>query len=139
MRFLLFASGWGEEERALYGFCREGGYELHLYMVGDEPIPVPEGVRTRPYRSDQRRYDLGGRLFDHVFVTAPLPDPLRWLERVHSAVMNGGRVFVAHFGSLDPEAWERAMEERDFVAVHPIESEGLRMVSGKKMHGWGSR
>jgi len=142
MRLLLFCRGWGEEEEELLRFAREGGHSVLLYRMGEEgPIPEDPLLSVKPYREEQPRYNLRGRLYNHAFVLSEPPEePREFLPKLHTGIANAGGVYIG-LPADDPERlreWERALEESYYVAAHPIEIDRERLILGaRKMHGWG--
>jgi len=141
MRFLLFASKWGVREDTILDFCIERDYELQLYKLTEFDSPNVDNIKSRLFKEEQKRYNLQGRLYDYLFVTGGIPDIKEWLKRVYSAVMNGGRVyiFLLEKDRFKIDEISEYMQESNYVSVNPIElSKDTIIISGKKMHGWGS-
>jgi len=144
MRFLLFAEKWGVPEKVLARYCSEGGHELLLYRLGDsfgeEGIPSLSFLKHRPYRTAQQRYNLQGRLYDHLFVTGELPDPEPFAAKVYSAIANAGRLYILSDNTRSRQnlLWEQWLEKANYVSCNLIDLDGKRLfISAKKMHGWG--
>jgi hypothetical protein len=142
MQFLLFAEQWGAPEKELLDFCRQEGHGIQLYAMGDLTAKAPddpETLRMRPYRTEQPRYNLQGRLYNHAFITAIPPDaPTAFAQKVYTGLANAGNFYLLCTPAEAPR-WHEALEAANYVAGSLIEL-GPRhcIVSARKMHGWGS-
>ncbi len=96
-------------------------------------------VKIKTVSPVQKRFHIQAKLYDYVFVSLSIEDKALFAQTIHSAIKNGGIVFVVtHDPHTDTEPWRRAFEEHFFVAFNRFElSEGLHIISAKKMHGWG--
>ncbi len=141
MRFLLFAEEWGSLEKTLFDYCRKREYEIQLYTLDEEThFPKVDAplLRRREYNTLQKRYNLHGRLYDHLFVTGKIPDAEAFPKKVHSAIVNAGRAYILLDEEKDYEKWAEWMSDGNYVSIGRIDlSERLFLISGKKMHGWG--
>ncbi|ADV45293.1 hypothetical protein [Nitratifractor salsuginis] len=140
MQFLLFAEKWGAPEEELLDFCRQEGHSIQLYALGDLAQRAPEApeIRLRPYRVDQPRYNLQGRLYNHAFITAiPPEEPIAFARKVYTGLVNAGS-FYLFCSPAEAPGWQEALEAANYVAGSLIELSPQRcIVSARKMHGWG--
>ena len=141
MQFLLFSGEWGAPERRLLEFCEARDHRLMLYRLpgGPEaPPPENERIRLRPWRREQSRYNLQGRLYNHAFVTAlPPEEPETFAAKVYTGIANAGGLYL--FVPLpETRKWEEVLSQSNYVAISRIEErEGLCLLAARKMHGWG--
>jgi hypothetical protein len=141
MQFLLFAEGWGPLERTLLEYAEREGHTILLYTLRDEladALPDSDALRHRPYRLEQPRYNLRGRLYNHAFVFGTIPDtPESFARKVYTGIANAGELFLRLPLGEVPE-WERCLEAGNYVALSRIEvREGICLLAARKMHGWG--
>ncbi len=142
MQFLLFADRWGPLEEELLEFCRQKDHSLQLYGVGtlsEAAPPEDPRLRYRPYRIEQLRYNLQGRLYNHAFVTAEIPDnPEAFARKLYTGIANAGGLYLR----TNPEGlphWQTVLESANYVAASSIPlTEGHLLLYARKMHGWGS-
>ena len=142
MQFLLFADRWGALEEELLEFCRQKDHSLLLYGLGElsEEAPLEDQrLRHRPYRIEQPRYNLQGRLYNHALVTAKIPDePEAFARKLYTGIANAGGLYLR----TDSEAvsrWQAVLERANYVAASTIPLEkGKELLYARKMHGWGS-
>ena len=142
MQFLLFAQQWGPLEEELLEFCRRRDHSVQLYGVGamSEAAPIEDPrLRHRPYRVEQPRYNLQGRLYNHAFVTAAIPDePEAFLRKLYTGIANAGGVYLQTDNENLPR-WQTMLEDANYVAASTIAlTEGDLLLYARKMHGWGS-
>jgi len=142
MQFLLFAEEWGALEEELLDFCRREDHSIQLYALGDLAERAPqdaERLRIRPYRVEQPRYNLQGRLYNHAFVTATPPDDREsFARKVYTGLVNAGGFYLL---STPVEAfkWQEALEAANYLAGSTIALDAEHcIVSARKMHGWGN-
>jgi hypothetical protein len=141
MQFLLFAESWGALERTLLEYAEREGHTILLYTLREEmekELPDSEALRHRPYRLEQPRYNLRGRLYNHAFVFGAIPDtPDDFARKVYTGIANAGELFLRLPLEEVPE-WERCLEAGNYVALSRIEErEGFCLLAARKMHGWG--
>ena len=141
MQFLLFAKNWGALEEELLRYCEAEDHSILLYRLEGLPaedLPESERIRQRPYRIDQPRYNLQGKLYNHAFVTALPPEaPADFARKVYTGIVNAGGLYLL-LERKDLEAWEAALTEANYVATSTIDLSGdLLLLHGRKMHGWG--
>ena len=141
MRFLLFCSEWGERERTLARFCLEGEHELQVYGVDMDMQSIDDAkIRKRVFRASQERYNLQGRLYDYVFVNAVMDEMETFLERIYTAMMNAGRIYIdsKNCEEKNCETLGQIIEKCNYLSVNLIAlSEETAYLSARKMHGWG--
>ncbi|WP_457607313.1 hypothetical protein [Nitratifractor sp.] len=142
MQFLLFTEAWGELERTLLEFCEEREHSILLYMLEgfpEEKLPEGAPVRRRPYRREQPRYNLQGKLYNHAFVTGPIPDaPEEFARKVYTGIANAGGLYLLLREEGEIRRWEEALVASNYVATSTIDlGKGERFLNGRKMHGWG--
>ena len=141
MQFLLFARRWGPMEEELLAFCQEQDHTLLLYGLGElsEEAPVEDPrLRHRPYRIEQPRYNLQGKLYNHAFVTTAIPDEAEaFARKLYTGIANAGGLYLRTDSESLPR-WRAALEEANYVACSsiPLTGEGL-LLHARKMHGWG--
>jgi len=141
MQFLLFAREWGPLEEELLAFCREEDHSLLLYGLGElsEAAPVKDlRLRHRPYRIEQPRYNLQGKLYNHAFVTAAIPDNAEaFARKLYTGIANAGGLYLQTDAAELP-LWQSVLEQTNYVAASsiPLDGEDL-LLYARKMHGWG--
>jgi len=141
MQFLLFAQEWGTLEEELLAFCREEDHSLLLYGLEElsEAAPVEDPrLRHRPYRIEQPRYNLQGKLYNHAFVTAAIPDePEAFARKLYTGIANAGGLYLRTEPTNLP-LWQSVLERANYVAASSIAlGEGDLLLYARKMHGWG--
>jgi hypothetical protein len=143
MRFMLFARKWSHMEQTISDFCENNGHGLFLYRfpgLDEEDVPKKDFLGHKPYRIDQRRYDMQGKFYEYIFVNGKLPDPKLFLRKIYPAIANAGRLYIMTetTSSTELDLWEQLLCEANYVSTSMIElSETTHFVSAKKMHGWG--
>jgi hypothetical protein len=143
MRFMLFAGKWGDIESVISDFCAENGHDLLVYTLKkdlEHAIVGGTHLRIKPYRREQKRYNLQGRVYDYVFVTDEIPDTEDFGNKIYSAIANAGRLYLLleKNRKADYFEWEQRLDKNNYVSINPIElSDSCLFVSAKKMHGWG--
>ncbi len=141
MQFLLFAQEWGPMEEEMLAFCREQDHTLLLYGLGElsgaAPLEDPR-LRHRPYRIEQPRYNLQGKLYNHAFVTAAIPDEAEaFARKLYTGIVNAGGLYLRTDPANLPR-WQAALEGANYVAASSIPlSEKSLLLYARKMHGWG--
>ena len=141
MHFLLFADEWGAMEETLLAFCEEKDHSILLYRLPgleEAELPTSGRIRQRPFRIEQPRYNLQGKLYNHAFVTGKIPgDSRTFARRVYTGIANAGGLYLL----LDEEesaAWEAILLESNYVASSTIPlDKGDVLLYARKMHGWG--
>jgi hypothetical protein len=99
-----------------------------------------EHIKTKRVTHTQARYHIQAKMYDYVFVEATIPDPGDFLKRVYASMKNAAMIFILSTvdSSDEIETWRRATEEHYFVAFNTFElTDSIRIISAKKMHGWG--
>ena len=96
-------------------------------------------IKVKHVTHDQARFHIQAKMYDFVFVEAAIPDEAAFLRKVYTAMKNAAILFVLTAGKYEEiERWRIGTEENFYVAFNTFElSEGLQVVSAKKMHGWG--
>ncbi len=141
MQFLLFAQEWGPMEEEMLAFCREQDHTLLLYGLGElsgaAPLEDPQ-LRHRPYRIEQPRYNLQGKLYSHAFVTAAIPDEAEaFARKLYTGIVNAGGLYLRTDPANLPR-WQAALEGANYVAASSISLSGESLLLyARKMHGWG--
>jgi hypothetical protein len=144
MMLLLFASEWGILEATLLAYARRHGHTLLLYTLREgmeSELPDSEALRHRPYRIEQPRYNLRGRLYNHAFVFGKIPDtPEAFSRKVYTGIANAGGLYLL----IDPrepstlQNWESILLASNYVAANAIDLDEERsLLFARKMHGWG--
>jgi len=141
MHFLLFSEKWGSIEETLLEFCEEADHSILLYRLEgltEEMVPTSGRIRQRPYRIDQPRYNLQGKLYNHAFVMGTIPDrPEAFARKVYTGIANAGGLYLL-MGKEEAGAWEEVLMRSNYVALSQIalDDEEL-LLYARKMHGWG--
>ncbi len=142
MRFLLFTDRLEGLERILFEYCDSEGHEVQIYDMSSEGLDIKkEGIKIRPFKSAQPRYNLHGRLYDYCFVHTKPEDMDSFLSTVYGAIANAGRIYIVMSSSNKDEIYslQSLLEEKNFVSISKIElDENELYLSAKKMHGWGN-
>jgi len=97
-------------------------------------------IRKRVFRASQERYNLQGRLYDYVFVNAVMDEMETFLERIYTAMMNAGRIYIDSKNCKEKncETLGQIIEKCNYLSVNLIAlSEETAYLSARKMHGWG--
>ena len=141
MQFLLFAREWGEMEKELLEFCEREDHSLMLYRLeGLEESALPESsrIRQRPYRPEQQRYNLQGKLYNHAFVLGEIPEPAEeFARKVYTGIANAGGLYL-QLSVAEATRWQPILEASNYVATNRIDlDEATTMLYARKMHGWG--
>ena len=141
MQFLLFSGNWGEMEAELLEFCEREDHSLMLYRLeGLDEMSLPETprIRQRPYRREQQRYNLQGKLYNHAFVLGTIPEPpAEFARKVYTGIANAGGLYLLMKNGEAAE-WEALLMESNYVALNTIElDEEFLLLYARKMHGWG--
>ena len=147
LRILHFAPADTPLAAALAALTQARQYEYLLLSfdadaaqsLAERYAPYPH-IRVRHVTHQQARFHTQARQYDYVFVESDIPDPYRFLPRVHTAMKNAATLFVlrAHDDPQETERWRMGMEEHYFVAFNAFGlGESLHLISAKKMHGWG--
>jgi len=141
MQFLLFTREWGPLEEELLAFCRREDHSLLLYGLGElsEAAPVKDPrLRHRPYRTRQPRYNLQGKLYNHAFVTAAIPDDAEaFARKLYTGIANAGGLYL-RTDTDGLSLWKSVLERANYVAASSIPLEGEELLLyARKMHGWG--
>ncbi len=142
MQFLLFANRWGDFEQELLDFCLREEHSILLYALGDfnqESIKESSYLKYRPYRKEQSRYNLQGKLYNHAFITADIPDNKEaFTTKIYTGVANAGGVYILS-NYQESQKWQKAFEQSNYLANSTIElNRDNILVYARKMHGWGS-
>jgi hypothetical protein len=142
MRFLLFCEEWGAKERTIGDFCLRSGHELQVYTLSRE-IPQDgygKHIRVSGFRSDRRRYDIQGRLYEYAFIECDMDDMEVLLEKLYPAMANAGIVYI-DTAYLDKEKIPKLkdMSERcNYIGGDFMDpGTGSDYFYCRKMHGWG--
>jgi hypothetical protein len=143
MQFLLFTPRWGPLEATLLEYVERGEHSLLVYTMNESlerELPVSPRLRHHPYRVEQPRYNLRGRLYNHAFVLGlPGDEPESFARKVYTGIANAGGLYLL-FEREDSalEDWEAALLRGNYVASSHIDlDEHSRMLVARKMHGWG--
>lgn len=141
MQFLLFAREWGEMEATLLEFCEEEDHSLMLYRLeglDEGALPETPRIRQRPYRREQPRYNLQGKLYNHAFVLGEVPEaPGEFAKKVYTGIANAGGLYL-QLSPSEAQRWEPILEASNYVALSRIDLDQERtMLYARKMHGWG--
>ena len=144
MLLLLFAEEWGPLEATLLEYAETNGHTILLYSLAEglpERLPDSPRLRHRPYRIEQPRYNLQGRLYNHAFVFGGIPDtPEAFAKKVYTGIANAGGLYLL-MDRADPQEsadWEATLLASNYVAVNTIELDEKRaLLFARKMHGWG--
>ncbi len=105
----------------------------------DRHFALSSHIKVKSVTHGQTRYHTQAKLYDYLFIEAAIPDPGDLLRRIYPAIKNGGMVFVlTHDANPQIDTWREEMERHNYVAFSAFDLEkGRRIVSAKKMHGWG--
>jgi len=90
----------------------------------------------------QRRYVNMAKLYDFVFVTAPIPDNIldEFLKKIHSHIRNAGNIILLLEKDRDDKKYRlyKLLEKNYFVATNSLDIfRNYEAIISKKMHGWG--
>jgi len=102
-----------------------------------------KAVKPVIFSLSRPRYMIQGKLYDYLFVTAPIPKEMRkvFLQRAHPVIKNGGNIllFLPKGDHTQRFEWMRLLEENYYVASNTIDDlfEHYDLLISKKMHGWG--
>ncbi|WP_456393224.1 hypothetical protein [Nitratifractor sp.] len=145
MQFLLFSEQWGPLEEVLLDYAERNDHEILLYMIGafsQDALPDSTHLNRRPYRSEQPRYNLQGKLYNHAFVLGEIPDePEAFARKVYTGIANAGGLYLLMDRAKATDKlgdWETSLAESNYVASSTITLDDKRLLLyGRKMHGWG--
>jgi uncharacterized LabA/DUF88 family protein len=78
-------------------------------------------------------------MYDFVFVEAVIDEKIHFVKTVYASMKNAGNIFVLqNHDKQCEEEWRITFEENFFVAFSAFDlDEQTRIISAKKMHGWG--
>jgi len=96
--------------------------------------------KVRALALERPRYHIQAKLYDFVFVEAHIPDPEHFLKTIYTAMKNAANIFILLSSKQkdEIEIWRSIMEENYYVAFSTFDlNDTIRIVSAKKMHGWG--
>ncbi len=123
----------------------EGEYQLQC--LSDEcrerlhrRFAPTRAIKVRAVSWDQPRYHIQAKLYDFVFVEAPVPDPQHFLKTIYTAMKNAADIFILLPSDRQDriETWRQSMEANYFVAFSTFAlDDRTQIVTAKKMHGWG--
>ncbi len=150
IRLLHFADSGEEMPESLADFTARKGYEYQINCLDEtffasmqHRFADSESVRPVKFTLQRPRYMIQGKMFDYVFVTAPVAQEMRevFLQRVHPIMKNGGNIllFVAKDNREERWEWTGLLEANYYVATNTIDNlfAHYDVVISKKMHGWG--
>ncbi len=98
------------------------------------------GIKIRPITLSRSRYNLQAKLYDFVFVEASVENKEHFIKTAYGAMKNAANIFIllSAENTGEIETWRNVLEENFFVAFSAFElDETQKVVSAKKMHGWG--
>jgi len=144
MQLLLFSERWGPLEETLLDYAERNDHEILLYMIEafpEDALPDSARLNGRPYRREQPRYNLQGKLYNHAFVFGEIPDePEDFARKVYTGVANAGGLYLL-MDTEEPakkQHWETSLIESNYVATSTIALDKKRLLLyARKMHGWG--
>ena len=101
---------------------------------------LTSAIKVRPVSWGQPRYHIQAKLYDFVFVEAPVPNPQHFLKTIYTAMKNAANIFILlpseHKGEI--ETWRQYMEANFYVAFSTFAlDDQTQIIAAKKMHGWG--
>jgi len=144
MLLLLFSAEWGPLETTLLRYAESDGHTILLYTLEKgirEHLPDSPRLRSRPYRIEQPRYNLQGRLYNHAFVFGRIPDtPRAFAQKVYTGIANAGGLYLLMGPAAlqRPADWEATLLASNYVATNLIELDAeQQLLFARKMHGWG--
>lgn len=123
----------------------DGEYQIQCTQDEDckalrHRFTLTPALKVRSIHFDQPRYHTQAKLYDFVFVEAPVPDPQHFLKTVYTAMKNAANIFILLPTDQKEqiETWRQHMEEKLYVAFSTFAlDEHTQVISAKKMHGWG--
>ena len=144
MQFLLFSERWGPLEEVLLEYAERNDHGILLYTIEafpEDALPDSARLSRRFYRKEQPRYNLQGRLYNHAFVFAEIPDaPETFARKVYTGIANAGGLYLL-MNTEEPakkQHWETSLIESNYVATSTLALDKKRLLLyARKMHGWG--
>ncbi len=145
LRIMHFANKTSALIDNIAEICLTRDYEYQIQCMNDtltkefqSRYPHPN-IRAKHILLSQPRYHIQAKMYDFVFVEAVIDDKIHFVKTVYTAMKNAGNIFVLHrHNKQDEEKWRQAFEENFFVAFSAFDlNEQTRIISAKKMHGWG--
>ncbi len=122
-------------------------YEYQLLALDDtlsalllDQYATTDAIKIRPITFDRSRYNLQAKQYDFVFVEAAVENKEHFVKTVYGAMKNAANIFLllSTGDAGEIETWRKVLEENFFVAFSSFElDEARKVVSAKKMHGWG--
>ncbi|SFV90528.1 hypothetical protein MNB_SV-4-853 [hydrothermal vent metagenome] len=150
IRLLHFADSGEEIPQIISSFIEDKGYEYQINCLDDtffltmrHTFAKSQHIHPIKFTLQRPRYMIQGKIFDYVFVTAPVAASMRenFLKRVHPIIKNGGNILIFLPKKEQEQRWEwlRLLEEHYYVASSTIDDlfAHYDVVISKKMHGWG--
>jgi hypothetical protein len=150
IRLLHFADSGTEAPQILADFATRKGYEYQINCLDEtffasmqHRFGDSKSVKPVKFTLQRPRYMIQGKIFDYVFVTAPITEEMReaFLQRVHPIIKNGGNIllFLPKGDRTQRWEWTALLEENYYVATSTIDDlfAHYDVVISKKMHGWG--
>ena len=137
-------------EAHIAAFCVKRGYEYRINALDKTYAQTLQSnlaqipcATVQMFHLQRPVYTLQGKLYDFLFVTAPIDAPIRsdFLRKCHPAIKNGGNIifFLPKSDFALRDSWTMLLEEHYYVATNTIDDlfEHYDIVISRKMHGWG--
>jgi hypothetical protein len=146
LRIMHFAQRPDTLSDALGDLTRTRDYEYRILTFDEaasqafvQRFALSPHVKIKTVSPEQERFHVQAKMYDFVFIDRSIEHKNRFAKAIHPAIKNGGIVVVITRDiDADLEPWRHAFEEHFFVAFNRFElTEGLYVISAKKMHGWG--
>ncbi len=126
--------------------CADREYEYQIQCLNEEfanhaieEYPQPN-IKIKQISLSQPRYHIQAKMYDFVFVETEVEDKTHFLKTLYRAMKNAANIFVLYpKGKMtQEEEWRTIMEENYYVAFSAFDlNDEVRVISAKKMHGWG--
>ncbi len=130
----------------LSNLCLDREYEYQILCNDCEAMQsakekYPQNlIKIRQVSLCQARYHIQAKMYDYIFVELEIADKKHFVKTVYSAMKNAANIFILRKKGekTKEEEWRKALEENFFVAYSAFDlDEHYRIISAKKMHGWG--
>ena len=130
-------------------FVQKREYEFLLNITDDtfyeeikDRYSSNRACRVKKLKLQQRRYVSMAKMYDYIFVTAPIPNELQeqFTKTVHTHIKNAGNIiiFLPKNDLKVLDNWRQTLEDNYFVATNTIDIfDKYEILISKKMHGWG--
>ncbi len=121
-------------------YCNQLGHYLEIVALDDN---IHQKIKDLPAKirrieESKERYNQRSWQYDTIFVEydiSKIKNKEQFFRKIYRIMKNAADLVV----KVDPKELaelETLLQDLNYVAINPIETEGIVALSAKKMHGW---